>query len=214
MTIRVLAAVPTYDDHIPALTKSLMGLKWKTLTEGDVFLGFDYQRGYDVARARNNIVDQAIREEYDYVFMVDSDIRFESWVLDRFLEDPVEVCLGYYMHRTWKEPDTETRTNLCKLDGERNFTHQYTKSEMADLRNAGTRKFKVHGGGLGCSLISVETLKKLEWPWFRWMEYVTRHNLSEDLFFCKKCWDNGIPVHADARIGVDHQIKYFAKAID
>lgn len=80
--MKILIAVPTFENIKPECFKSIYGL---TRPEG-CNLYFDYVAGYDCAKARNQIAKNSMAGNYDYVLMVDSDIQLPADTLIRLLE--------------------------------------------------------------------------------------------------------------------------------
>lgn len=200
--MRVLIAVPTFENIMPDTFKSIYDLD-----KGGHECIFEFVRGYDCATARNNIAQKALDLKTDYVLMVDNDVVLPHDALLNLLEDPRSVCLGYYVHRSPSNVGN-VKTCLCKL-GEVNFTWQYQGSELDDLRQNGVNKIQVHGGGMGCALIKTDVFNKLKYPWYNWINYEDRHGvLSEDLYFCNQCNAFGIPVYADTRVKCGHLLRY------
>ena len=68
---KILIAVPTFENIKPECFKSIFGLT----NPQNYNLFFDYVKGYDCARARNEIVNLAIKYGFDYVLMIDSDVN-------------------------------------------------------------------------------------------------------------------------------------------
>lgn len=195
--MKVLIAVPTYENILPDTFKSIYDLK-----TGDIKCSFDYIRGYDCATARNRIAQESVDREVDYVFMVDNDITLLPDALENLMEGSKDVCLGYYAHRN-SQNVFDGKTSVCR-PGEYNYTWQYPALELNDLRERGEYKIPIHGGGMGCALIRTEIFKKLEYPWFKWVNYESREVLSEDLYFCEQCNKNGIEIYADTRVRCGH----------
>ena len=185
--MRVLIAVPTFETITPDTFKSIYGLRGC-----DYLPQFDFVRGYDCARARNEICREAIRDGFDYVLMVDSDIVLPDTTLEHMLEDPVPVLLGCYAQKS--DP---SNAELFKA-GTRDFVNRFRWDEVPQGR------FDVKGGGFGCALIDVGLLEKLGSPWFRYVEYDNGDMLSEDLYFCDRCAQTGVPVTADGRVRCGH----------
>lgn len=202
--MKIFIAVPTFENISPDTYKSIYGLD-----PAGHWLVFDFVRGYDCAAARNNIAQQAIDESADYVLMVDNDITLPGDALRHLLEDPKDVCLGYYAHRN-AENLYDGKVCVCRNDGEFNYTHQHTAAELMEMRRAGIYKLQVHGGGMGCALIRTEIFRNLKYPWFAWVNYndEKRGVLSEDLYFCEQCNQHGIPVYTDTRVGCGHLLRH------
>lgn len=199
--MKIFIAIPTFESIYPDTFKSLWGLE-----RGGHWVVFDFVRGYDCARARNNIADQAIKEKADYVLMVDNDVTLPSKALINLLEDPKDVCLGYYAYRNADNTYTG-KTSVYKL-GEYNFTQQYTAKELETLKKQNKYKVQIHGGGMGCALIKTDVFNRLNFPYFNWVNYQNNSVLSEDLYFCKICKEANIPVYVDTRVGCGHMLRH------
>lgn len=203
--MKILIAVPTYETIQPATFKSIYGLD-----KCGHWVVFDYVTGYDVATARNNIANEAKAECADYVLMVDNDVKIPSDALRNLLEDPVDVCLGFYAHRWGNVYDG--RTNVCRL-GEYNYTDMYNMDEIKALREQGTIREKIHGGGLGCALIRTDVFDRIAFPYFRWTHYQDGNVLGEDLNFCERCKEQDIPIYVDARVGCAHLFRNYKEVM-
>lgn len=209
--MRILVAVPTFETIYPDTFKGI----WE-LDKGDHEVIFEFVRGYDVATARNRIAQRAIDLDTDFVLMVDNDVVLPKNALTLLLEDPRDVCLGYYAHR-----DTDNRyrgkTCICKLRDEngKEYYHfplesEYSAQEMHDMAESGVTKIEVHGGGSGCAFIRTAVFKKIDYPWYDWVNYGDKNRgmLSEDLYFCVLCRNSGIPIYTDVRVGCGHMFRY------
>lgn len=197
---RVLVAVPTFENIYPDTFKAL----WD-MDKGGHDVGFEFVRGYDCATARNNIVKRALDAGADYLMMVDNDVTVPRDALVNLMEHGVDVVMGYYAHRNGAN-DATTRTNVCKR-GELNYTMQYTGGELAAYRNNGEYLVRVHGGGMGCILIRCSALARMQYPYYKWVDYGNGGMLSEDLYFCEQCRMAGIKVYADTRVSCGHMFR-------
>lgn len=202
--MKILIAVPTFETIYPDTYKSIFDLD----KAGHEVL-FEYVRGYDCATARNSIAQMAMNLGTDYVLMVDNDVVLPRDALINLLDDPKDVCLGYYAHR-----DTDNvyrgRTCVCKL-GWYNYPleSEYTAAELDELRDQGSFKQEIHGGGMGCALIRTDVFRRLRYPWYDWVNYADDHRgmLSEDLYFCEQCKNNQIRIYTDTRVGCGHMLR-------
>lgn len=199
--MKILIAVPTYESIQPATFKSIYGLD-----KCGQWCVFDFSAGYDVATARNNIAKQAKAENADYVLMVDNDVRLPSEALRFLLEEPKDVCMGFYAHRWGNVFDG--RTNVCRL-GEYNYTDMYKIDELRTLRENGVIREQIHGGGLGCALIKTDVFDRIAFPYFQWTHYQDGNVLGEDLNFCERCKEANIPIYVDPRVGCDHLFRNY-----
>ena len=208
--MKILVAVPTFENITPDTFKSIYGLE-----RGGHECIFEFVRGYDCATARNRIAQMSIDKGVDYVLMVDNDVVLPKDVLLNMLEDAKEVCLGYYAHRNANNIYTG-RVLACKLKDERGDLYynyplesEYTAEEMKQLIENGEYKVQIHGGGMGCALIKTDVFRRLKYPWYDWVNYADAHRgmLSEDLYFCEHCKNNGIPIYTDTRAGCGHLLR-------
>ena len=209
--MKILIAVPTFDNIFPDTVKSIYDLN---VSGHDV--SFEYVRGYDCATARNRIAQKALDKGTDYVLMVDNDVVLPEDALINLLDEPKEVCLGFYAHR-----DTDNiyrgRTCVCKLQTPtgslwRNYPleSEYTAKELASLKDSGTYKVRIHGGGMGCALIKTDVFRRIKYPWYDWVNYDDdrRGMLSEDLYFCEGCKKNSILIYTDTRVNCGHMLRH------
>ena len=209
--MKILIAVPTFENIYPDTFKSIYDLD----KAGHECL-FQFVRGYDCATARNKIAQYSMEIGADYVLMVDNDVVLPKNLLKNMLDNPVDVCLGYYAHR---HTDNVYRgqTCVCKLkdeSGKAYFNYPleslYTAKEMAEVSSRGEYKIRIHGGGMGCALIKTSVFSQLRYPWYDWVNYndKKRNMLSEDLYFCEQCKQMNIPIYTDSRAGCGHILRH------
>lgn len=207
--MKILIAVPTFESIYPDTFKSIYDLD----TAGhDVF--FEFVRGYDCATARNKIAQLALDRAADYVLMVDNDVVIPKDALQNLLEEPKDVCLGYYAHRD-SDNIYRGRTCVCKLyqeDGELYFNYplesEYTAEELKALEGNGEYKIQIHGGGMGCAFIKTSVFLRTQYPWYDWVNYKSKAMLSEDLYFCEQCKLHKIPIYTDTRVNCGHMLRH------
>lgn len=165
----------------------------------DVYFGYaNWQITDD---ARNTFVCTALKKKLDYIFFMDSDMIFPKGCLGQMLRHREKLDVksavlgGVYCH---------------KGDGR---WHVYQWQE--DLNMWKSMRFPLYKGlvevdavGTGCMLVDVSVFEKIPFPWFeyRYMELKNYkyERMSEDMVFCKKCKDSGIPVYADTDIFCGH----------
>lgn len=207
--MNILIAVPTFENIYPDTFKSIYDLD---VSGHDV--AFEFVRGYDCATARNKIARLAIERNVDYVLMVDNDVVLPKDALVNLLDDPKDVCLGYYAHRD-ADNIYRGRTCVCKLltDGGVRYKNyplesEYTGEEMSALRARGEYKVRIHGGGMGCALIKADVFNRTKYPWYDWANYKDGGMLSEDLYFCENCRKNSIQIYTDTRVNCGHMLRH------
>ena len=107
--MKILIAVPTFENIMPDTFKAIYDLD-----KAGHEVQFEFVRGYDCATARNHIVQMALDKGVDYVLMVDNDVVLPKDALQNLLDDPKDVCLGFYAHRD-RDNIYRGRTCVCKL---------------------------------------------------------------------------------------------------
>ena len=111
-----------------------------------------------------------------------------------FIEDTLETSLSHvfqvYPSFTWE-------------------VKGYEEKELEDLKTKGEKKTQIHGGGMGCAFIKTGVFNEIKYPYYDWVNYAdnNRGMLSEDLFFCEKCKNAGIPIFTDVRVGCGHVLR-------
>ena len=184
----VLVAVPTFESIAPECFKAIYDL------HGDN-VSFDFVRGYDCAKARNEIARKALSGAYEYVLMVDSDIVIPPDALELMIENAPDVCFGVYPRKNTEKGETE----LFK-DGTFDFKNRFTFAELDGMEN---HRVDVKGSGFGCALIKTDIFNRISYPWFEFISYENNTFLSEDLSFCLKA---GVMyrLEADTRVRCGH----------
>lgn len=207
--MKILIAVPTFENIYPDTFKAIYDLD---VSGHDA--EFEFVRGYDCATARNRIAQIALDKCVDYVLMVDNDVVLPKDALINLLDDPKDVCLGFYAHRD-ADNIYRGRTCVCKLydqNGVAYFNYplegEYTAEELKVLKEQGQFKVRIHGGGMGCALIRTDVFRRIAYPWYDWVNYKHRGTLSEDLYFCEECRKNSIPIYTDTRVNCGHMLRH------
>ena len=191
---KILIAIPTFENIMPETFKSIYDLD-----SCGHELSFEFVKGYDCARARNDIVRMALEGGFDYIFMVDADMYVPKDALQKMLEYPTEICLGLCPRKNTKSGET----CIYKM-GQVNYKNAYTYHNIPKKK-----RIVVHGGGLACALIKMDIFKNLTYPWFRYVTYQDGSELSEDLYFCSQAKANGYKIYVDTRVRCGHATRYF-----
>ena len=192
--MKILIAVPTYETICPETFRSIYNLK-----KGDHDVTFDFVKGYDCAKARNDIGRRTLDGGYDAVLMVDSDIILPEDALVHLTEIRSDITLGCYPHGHKQSHEVE----LFRV-GSKNYEKRYTYDTMPKQD-----RLIVKGGGMGCALIRADVFKKIPYPWFQYVNYANEKHLSEDLYFCSAANMHHLRIEADTRVRCGHLQKYF-----
>lgn len=211
--MRILIEVPTYDGRISQATSQSL---W-TLDRGGHEVDYKPRQGYGCAMARNRIAADALNGGYDAVLMVDNDIELPRDALVCLLEHDQPIVMGYYLNRYARGGGKYT----CLYKQQSRGWEMYRADELRELLDSGKYLIRVKGGGMGCCLIRSDVFRMLPFPWFEWTDnarteiqaksvyecYDAFASGGEDINFCNLATNNGIPIHADTRVGCGHEVR-------
>jgi cellulose synthase/poly-beta-1,6-N-acetylglucosamine synthase-like glycosyltransferase len=148
--------------------------------------GMHNKVGTYVHDARNALMADAIRYQYDAVLWLDSDMRFPQTALVRLLQHRVPVVGINYSKRRMGEGFTA----LGQIAGD----HVETTEQSNGLEQVGAL-------GFGCILIRTECLKgmpdPLAEPWFQNKYLGNGKWMGEDVHFCALLQRVGVPIYVD-----------------
>lgn len=150
------------------------------LFKSDPTMGFIYKQSCYVHYNRETIAEEALAGGYEYLFFVDSDMKFEPDVLSKLLVHNKDIVGAIYNKRL--DPPTKIF----------NVRHDPLPNKL----------FKQNILASGCMLIKMEVFKKLPKPWF--FLGTETLQLGEDVYFCKKARENGIELWCDPTLNVGH----------
>lgn len=183
--MKILIAVPCMDQVPAPFAQSLALLK---RPEG-VECSLSMQMGSLIYTSRNNLAQQAIQMEADYVFWLDSDMVFEPDILIRMLktvqENDIDILTGLYFRRV--KPYTPVLFD--KLDIRRNIC---SWSEFHELPDG---LFEVGGCGFGCVLMDVSVFLSVQSKHGNMFAPIA--NNGEDIAFCWRARDCGYKIYCD-----------------
>lgn len=210
--MRILIEVPTYDGRISQATSQSL---WRLDRCGHE-VDYKPRQGYGCAMARNRIAADALNAHYDRVLMVDNDIELPQDALKNLLEHDQLIVMGYYLNRYARGKHKFTtlyRTGFA--------WDMYAADELLKLRDEGEHLIRVKGGGMGCALFDPAVFAMLDFPWFEWTDLgrtaldeedaYSCHDAfqsgGEDINFCVRAANHGIPVYADTRVACGHEFR-------
>jgi hypothetical protein len=180
--------------------------------------GIDHvvSRHYDpvVYYARNKILGGVLQKgpaqlpwqgavEYDFMLWIDSDVIFKPQDFVALLKHNLDVVNGVYvMANGTHYPVVEhLDEELFRKTG----SFAYLSREGLSAK---TGIFQVGYSGFGFTLIKRGVFERLQYPWFRpiYMKIGdTEEFTSEDVGFCLKAREAGIPIHVDPAVRVGHE---------
>lgn len=159
-----------------------------TMLRSPVNTAVDWRIGADRGRSRNRIVEAALERGSEWVFFLDDDHTFSPDILSTLLSREQPVVASLYLQRT----DPFLPIAYVSKDEEGN----YWPLDLSQCPADGL--VTVVGAGTGGMLIRSEVFYEMEGPWF-----VHTTEQSEDLYFCDRLAELGIPLYVDleARLG-------------
>lgn len=206
----ILIGLPSGSGQVPLpVVQSLLQLH-KPLPCG--FISVERQR---IDKARNHMVSEALRQNFDYLFMVDDDNPIPPETLKLMVEDDKDIVIAPILSRS---PNAEGKHDLCAF-----YSKEYSNDEESIRIYNPITSFKEEGdlhkidaGGTGCILIKRKVLeavhRKYEGYSFEFGNTVfkkpimidgkefKRRTMSEDAEFCERASDLGFEVWLDERI--------------
>lgn len=150
-----------------------------------------------VARARNKIAAEALKQDLDFVFWLDDDMIFDRHVLSRLLVKPEDIIIGLTMSR-------------CHIDGE-TFRPIWSDTEMVGDEWTAVKEIRTGPNGLmplmsgtgGGVLTRMGIFKLVDPPWWT-IGQVTADMFWEDIYFYRKMRDAGVKVWGDPNVRFGH----------
>lgn len=135
--------------------------------------------------ARQWLAEDALKSGYDYLLMIDDDMRFEPYLLHNLLYHQVEVVAPLAYGR---KPPHKTVAYQWQGDG-------FANLEAIEHRGL----MKVDAIGMGAVLIHTDVFRRVPGPWFK-------HDLrfGEDLGFCKHVGEHGVQIYCDTNMILGH----------
>lgn len=189
--MKTLIAIPCMD-QVPALfAQSLASLR----KVGDCRIAF--QMGSLVYTSRNELAKLAIRNEVDYVMWLDSDMVFDSGMMERMIqtmqEQDIDFLTGLYFRRTM--PYTPVLFDKLKPAGK-----GWEWTEYEELPEHGL--FEVGACGFGAACMSTEVLISVYGK--HGYLFHPMNNGGEDISFCWRARECGYKIMCDPELLCGH----------
>lgn len=167
-------------------------------------------RRMSIAASRNAAVQQALQNDFDYVFFSDDDMDLHPQTLKTLVSRDKDIIMAMCCIRGYPYPPMvfkwETRENASakiadvRIDGK--FIANWTDCEKY-IDNSGLIN-DVAAVGCPATLIKTSVFKLLEPPWF-----YTGVSNTEDVYFCMKAHSNieGLSIAVDTTVPAGHVLK-------
>ena len=153
--------------------------------------------------ARNNLAKQAIKENYDYMLWLDSDMDFQPDFMQRLFQDMEENNLDivgglYFARRAPTNPIVYEKVGYWHSEEGNEVTpmavpyREYPKDQL----------FECEGIGFGGVLVKVDLLKRVQDKFG--LPFSPILGFGEDLSFCARARDIGAKIYCDSRLKMGH----------
>lgn len=144
---------------------------------------------------RNKIAEVAVKDKFDYVLMLDSDMIYPHDIIQRLLDHKKDIVGGLYFLRrvTGTEPSIWNKSKV---------------NDKYESIKRGRGLLEVDFVATGGILIKTEVFKKIGWPFFK-IKYFDGRFKTEDVYFCEKAKAAGYKLYADTDLVYRHLVKGF-----
>lgn len=158
-----------------------------------------------VAQARQAIAEWAIDNKVQYLFFLDDDVLVPNNGLRRLIyqldnNPDWDLITGVYVTKTDTEKVPPEYPEPLVFGGKQGRPGAFWDWKLDE-------RFPIWGCGMGCALIRVSAIAKLEPPYFSWEESVDgldSHGEGEDMYFCRKLTENGSTLMCDGGLLCGH----------
>lgn len=187
MDKKILIAVPCMDMVHATFAQSLASLN----KVGQCAVAFNAcSLIYD---SRNKLAAKAMKDEFDYVLWLDSDMVFSPDILEKLVADDKDIVSGLYFRRS--HPYSPVIYKDSELKDGRLVWSDYTDYPKEEL-------FKVAGAGFGCVLMKTDVIFDMAGKFGDW--FTPLYSSGEDLAFCYRARELGYEIWCDSRIRCGH----------
>lgn len=154
-----------------------------------------------LANAQNFARQKALDEDYDYVLSLESDLFPPPDIIERLMMHSKQVVGALYLIGG-TAPGMPKHPCVFVTAAKPNMIHGtrlITQEEHDEMVEEGGLH-KIHGMGVGCTLISTHILKDY---WF-WTDN-RFENKHSDVYFYMDLWNRKVPVYVDYDTPVEHK---------
>jgi len=198
-TPSVMVLVPAME-MVNAEFAQHLAMACANLVANGVKINCEFNIGSVITIARRNLTDIFMKSDFDYAWWIDSDMKFPIDAPIKLLKRGVPLVGANYRRRRFPNPGF---TGMMGQPG--NFKELVTDDNSPPMEEVDVLPH-------GCVMVHRSVYEKIPQPHYL-QEYVTELNLEigEDIYFCRKAKDSGIPVWCDhelskeiAHIGIFH----------
>lgn len=186
---KILIAIPSGDDLAAEFVQSLLALKPVDHVEIKI------QTGSLVYLSREILAAYAINNSFDYVLWLDTDMVFKPDLLERLIEDDVDMAAGLFFQR---RPPCEPAIwkSIVYGEGENRYDEKFLDYPEGEM-------FEIDACGMAAVLVKGEVLRTVHERYLRTFEPISGY--GEDISFCLRAKNCGFKIWCDSRIKVGHR---------
>ncbi|MCE5247964.1 hypothetical protein LLG88_13715 [bacterium] len=154
-------------------------------------------RGSSVSQNRNLIVRRALELGAEHIFFLDDDLVFQPDVLTKMLErgGQFDAVVGLSLRRMPEFKPIWFHANQPRLECMMRLADIPTDGSLVQLAAATS-------GGL---LVRTDVFRRIDSPWWTLGQFKGREDeWCDDLDFCRKLYEAGIPLYGDPTIRFGH----------
>lgn len=201
--MKIFIAIPTYDKKVDIEIMSMFA-QLPGLHPHHTF-GFDFMQSSLISYARNHLVRQFLKTDFDWLYFWDADVVIrDTSFIEKLLETSValdaKVVGGVYRlkssapgHKQYAAGNTDSRGNMENVSGIQNFlVGELHTPQLADVIATGSM------------LIHRSVLETLKDPWFTIIDLPNGKVIPEDYNFCADVRKAGYKVAVDPRFDTFH----------
>lgn len=201
MSVRTTLGIPIIQSIPGECVHSIIGLAVEIGRCGEMVVSTSLNN-FPHDRARNKIIEDAIKTETKYLFFADSDHVFPSRTFERMLyvmqEKECVMVTGYTLMRGYPYTNTWYKTD-------KNGT-------LCNVTASGNNVYEIDACGLGCALIDIPWIvENLEEPYFKTVEERKgtddeegKPPVGEDFHFCKRIREKDGIIYGHAHVRCGH----------
>jgi len=157
----------------------------------------------EVQQMRNKACVFAIENNYDYIFMLDTDMKYPRDSIVKLLSHNKEFVVGSSTQRNHPFYPTQYKKLNVK-----NFKN---KNNRVFISKENKRLIKIGFSGVVGALIKTTIFKKVKLPYFK-VDYKKNgiDIIGSDIYFCNKLMNKKINIYLDPTINYKHEILSFS----
>lgn len=203
----VSLAIPIAESVHPKVFQSILAVVAYSCQHGIKVadIGITFREIIDLAR--NNLAEQFLKTDTEWLFWMDSDMSFPADILEQLFktaeEKDAKIVSGVYYQRKgknmpvlWSRGDTLASGGISAEGTIKTEQNKYVGSFMFPHQDK-KEPFKAHAAGFGCILVHRSVFEVMDRPWFQFKQGVC----SEDFYFLVNAkdlgfelWVNPVPV--------------------